>query len=535
MVGKKGGKDCGQKKITGFFAKPPSSKQHDLEAKHQKIEDDSITRRRINSEDDEVDGRGVLEDVTNALEDSLQSPAKVVPPEDSEVIERTPEINPNKRKSKIKMRKTFLSKVVGESSKRKLVSDEGAIATSPVFKKKKERDLGVQSKVENTKKQLDRGSPQPVEKFQDKSSEVICERPTTPPNQDATKTGNADDDMGDLWACLEDSPFKAVQEDQLRPIEQPLGVALGRHTVKEVRREKEGLVLTLESFHEVPLQRTVTLRQSWAATEVRNGDKVHLEVNWQGGTMGVVEDAKGTIVVEPDMLVSSTAVVSSLFCMRKAVLAEKFKGMEGGNRVMLLGTIVHELLQEVLKHKAYKRPEILKTLDSILLAPKILGDLVAIGMSEVDMRKEVEPFVRHIQYFVDKFIFGKVVTKPEDEEKKGEAGKRKGSIRPQWEGKVTDVVDIEENLWSPRLGMKGKIDLTVETGQEGSSILPLEVKTGKPSYSTSHQGQVQYKITSIMVIDNDNGSGDNLLHDVRRSSPATHRGPSSLPWVFINI
>ena len=152
MVGKRGGKDCGQKKITGFFAKPPSSKRHDLEAKHQKIVDGSITRRRINSEDDEVDGRGVLEDVTNALEDSLQSPAKVVPPEDSEVIERTPEINPNKRKSKIKMRKTFLSKVVGESSKRKLVSDEGAIVTSPVFKKKKERDQGVQSKVENSKK-----------------------------------------------------------------------------------------------------------------------------------------------------------------------------------------------------------------------------------------------------------------------------------------------------------------------------------------------------------------------------------------------
>ena len=137
MVGKKGGKDWGQKKITGFFAKPPSSKQHDLEAKHQKIEDDSITRRRINSDDDEVDGRCVLEDVTNALEDSLQSPAKVEPPEDSEVIERTPEINPNKRKSKIKMRKTVLSKVVGESSKRKLVSDEGAIVTSPVFKKDK--------------------------------------------------------------------------------------------------------------------------------------------------------------------------------------------------------------------------------------------------------------------------------------------------------------------------------------------------------------------------------------------------------------
>ena len=164
---------------------------------------------------------------------------------------------------------------------------------------------------------------------------------------------------------------------------------------------------------------------------------------------------------------------------------------------MLLGTIVHELLQEVLKHKAYKRPGILKALDVILAAPKILGDLVSIGISEVDMRKEVEPFVRHIQYFVDKFILGKIVAKPEDEEeKKVETGKKRNPTRPQWEGRVSNVIDIEENLWSPRLGMKGKIDLTVETNQQGllnsTTILPLEVKTGKPTYSTSHQGQVIY-------------------------------------------
>ena len=31
-----------------------------------------------------------------------------------------------------------------------------------------------------------------------------------------------------------------------------------------------------------------------------------------------------------------------------------------------------------------------------------------------------------------------------------------------WPGKVECVQDIEENIWSPRLGMKGKIDLTVD-------------------------------------------------------------------------
>ena len=40
---------------------------------------------------------------------------------------------------------------------------------------------------------------------------------------------------------------------------------------------------------------------------------------------------------------------------------------------------------------------------------------------------------------------------------------------------------------------EGKIDLTVKTesqGGQGSVVRPLEIKTGKPSYSHSHQGQV---------------------------------------------
>ena len=67
---------------------------------------------------------------------------------------------------------------------------------------------------------------------------------------------------------------------------------------------------------------------------------------------------------------------------------------------------------------------------------------------------------------------------------------------------MSNVVDIEENLWSPRLGMKGKIDLTVETveGSKSKAILPLEVKTGKPSYSTSHQGQVIKMIIFIWKV-----------------------------------
>ena len=44
-----------------------------------------------------------------------------------------------------------------------------------------------------------------------------------------------------------------------------------------------------------------------------------------------------------------------------------------------------------------------------------------------------------------------------------------------------------------RFGIKGKIDLTVETclkKEKTTKILPLELKTGKPSFSVEHKGQV---------------------------------------------
>ena len=92
---------------------------------------------------------------------------------------------------------------------------------------------------------------------------------------------------------------------------------------------------------------------------------------------------------------------------------------------------------------------------------------------------------------LQKFLLGENPERPRVEE---ETKKRPGQPqRQQWRGKITEICDIEENFWSPRLGLKGKIDLTVKTESQagqGSVVRPLEIKTGKPSYSHSHQGQV---------------------------------------------
>ncbi|KAM6943298.1 DNA replication ATP-dependent helicase/nuclease DNA2 isoform 2-T2 [Xenentodon cancila] len=65
---------------------------------------------------------------------------------------------------------------------------------------------------------------------------------------------------------------------------------------------------------------------------------------------------------------------------------------------------------------------------------------------------------------------------------------------------VTELADIEENVWSPRFGLKGKIDLTarvqiqrarnVSQRLSETMTVPLELKTGKESNSIEHRSQV---------------------------------------------
>ena len=92
-------------------------------------------------------------------------------------------------------------------------------------------------------------------------------------------------------------------------------------------------------------------------------------------------------------------------------------------------------------------------------------------------------------------------------------------IRPQ----VDRVADIEENVWSPRLGVKGKIDLTVDVrlhrrdrAGRDRKTMPLELKTGRASSSAEHRGQLI--LYSMMMSERRPDPGAGLLLYLRTSS-----------------
>ena len=154
------------------------------------------------------------------------------------------------------------------------------------------------------------------------------------------------------------------------------------------------------------------------------------------------------------------------------------------HQVMLVGSLVHQLFQEVVKVRMemmQKTPStkcmtkldnnyIEKLLINILSQSWAVRDLYGLGVSEEVMLKEMKTFVPSIRNWINDYLgdstnANKVVTS------------RK---KDNYNGRITEVEDIEENFWSPKLGLKGKVDMTIKVKDFGGSrSLPLELKTGE--------------------------------------------------------
>ncbi len=310
-------------------------------------------------------------------------------------------------------------------------------------------------------------------------------------NQTPTQTIIDDDDA--LDEIENKKPAESCEKIKLVS-KDALCASYGRHRVQSVEPGQGQIKLKLKNLTNDESGNCI-LKGSWAETKIDQGDIVNiLSVD----SDMVIDDLNGLIVVNPDLLISGTSIVSTLFCMRKAVLSERFKGGEGSSRSMLVGTLVHMLLQETLRHGLRSKEDVAKQLDKCLEDGDVIKSLVSLGMSHQNMRTEMEPFLPHVLYFVEKYVLAKKghVELPAPAFA-GSNNQMNKTLAKPWPGTVEAIKDIEENIWSPRLGMKGKVDLTVQVKLQNRDAkgrmcktLPLELKTGRPSGSAEHRGQL---------------------------------------------
>ncbi|XP_062417774.1 DNA replication ATP-dependent helicase/nuclease DNA2 [Pungitius pungitius] len=312
-----------------------------------------------------------------------------------------------------------------------------------------------------------------------------------------------EDLLDESWFAeqMDDSDRVVADDASKKPRKVPDHVILcggpnNRYWVLDVE-EKPGLkTLTVscsKSFH--PTE-TCLLRDGWEMTPVCCGDVVHLEGRSDGGSM-LVDREQGFLVLLPDSLISGTSISNSIRCMRQAVLGDMFKSFDGGSKQMLNGTMVHEVFQRAATAKDFSLETLSRMADQALCRPQYLGDMYSLGVSQEEMKQELQDYLPSLEHWAKEYL-----SSPTPKSISLKINSREPSRCQDAATVVTvaELADIEENVWSPRFGLKGKIDVTARIRIQNTRscsrstpeerTVPLELKTGKESNSIEHRSQV---------------------------------------------
>lgn len=223
----------------------------------------------------------------------------------------------------------------------------------------------------------------------------------------------------------------------------------------------------------------------WFSTCLNIDDIVHVQSSMIEDNMIVVNNQIGFVVVNPDQMVTGTAISRSVFCLRSSWLAEMFKGWAGSNIQMIVGNLVHELFQFGCMKKTNDRQVYLDQLDRLMSSESLMFDCFSNRISQDEVREAAISYVDNVIKWVQTYM---LTSSPQPISSTGsDAGQKRM--------RVLRVLDVEDNIWTPRYGIKGKVDLTLEVeiherNQRTRKTVPLELKTGRHVHSFEHQGQV---------------------------------------------
>ncbi|KAF9960921.1 Tripartite DNA replication factor [Mortierella alpina] len=327
---------------------------------------------------------------------------------------------------------------------------------------------------------------------------------------DTSAETNADlavDDFGDLDDLGDD--FDLDDLDDAKPASQVVRIEGAKYKRYRVNEVKDGImdprwhgqskVLMLQEVRTENVAR-IFLRESWAMSKVSVGDIVHvirpyLYTTDIGVQDLVLEDAQGFLVVKPDYLVPTSALAESFSCVRKPIIDIRAKKTDESNVPMIHGTMLHELFQQSLLANDFTTASMEAKIDAMI--KDHINDLCLVNESTETAKESFMQQIGSCQDFARRYLQATPRLDGTIDESMGFAASGNTSTLC-----INKILDIEENIWSPMFGLKGKIDASVQVvvktskknsvaeGVETKTLtVPFELKTGKKSNVVSHRAQ----------------------------------------------
>ncbi|KZT71118.1 Dna2-domain-containing protein [Daedalea quercina L-15889] len=239
-------------------------------------------------------------------------------------------------------------------------------------------------------------------------------------------------------------------------------------------------------------RRRVILQGDWVDTDIRPGDVINVLGDFVAPASTSKTAPVPTITISaqenlfihhPDLLVTATALSTASQCRRKPIVTNLVRSSVDVTPSLVWGNILHEVMQACLCEGRWDAPWIESQINEVV--KKSLGDLMRVDMSIEQAVSEVRLRAQGLRSFAEKYM----------------AEEPKTSLLA-----IAKLHDIEEDIWSPTYGLKGKVDASVQviivdtndslrpnpftkTAPPQSWTMPFEIKTGRAVAGMEHRAQ----------------------------------------------
>lgn len=299
--------------------------------------------------------------------------------------------------------------------------------------------------------------------------------------------------------CGEISNKKLSNGDDIDGYIGPSEASSTRQVVEDVNVSESKVTITANDTVSGMLCSFMLLGE-WRRTRVEKGDIFRVILTDTQGTflkwdvvkqytdVIEVDDDHNLLVMYPDVLLSGSSIAESVSCVRKTVLLARNPGSGGAHSApALFGNMIHELFQTLIVMLSENSSRNIDPMQLSMIPDDIVRSKVA-ALFQVNVTVNDALTVLH-----------EAVPKILDWHKKFFTPVHPSSNRPSSRlsadnVRVSHIQDIEELVWSPCTGLKGKIDVTVgiQLPNKEASIGIVELKTGssKGGAALSHFAQV---------------------------------------------
>lgn len=139
----------------------------------------------------------------------------------------------------------------------------------------------------------------------------------------------------DCWGISEEKENSPENAQNQQHEESQAGTKWKRCTIQNMEQLDKGAVLLQLTDEQEGSTWCCRLEPPWNNTKLSTGDLISIKPVWcQDKLTYRVDKDHGYLITLPDHLLAGTTMMGSLFCRRKGVLQELFKGMDSDNEIV---------------------------------------------------------------------------------------------------------------------------------------------------------------------------------------------------------